>query len=116
MVRATAAEVEDLLGTYPAGWNATNVAEVCNSAFIKLNAWVKKYYDTDISGNTDDDWTDIENELVVNMIHRANKVHENADILPLLFTQELKDLIDAAMTDTTFDGASTLNLSKGRNE
>jgi len=102
--------VEDLIGVYPAGWNATNVGELCNAAFNKLNTFVQRFYDIDIISATDASWTDIENELVVQMIHRANALHMGKDVLPTLFTKELIEMIHAAITDTTYDGAYYIPL------
>lgn len=115
MVRSTAAEVEDLLGSYPAGWDATSVGELCTSAYARLNGYVKLYYNTSLS-ETDTDVVDIENLIVVQMLHYANAVHQGKDVLPAIFTQEVKDLIDAVVTNTALDGSTTVNLAKGRHE
>ena len=103
MVRATAAEVEDLLGSYPVGWDATKVGELCTSADYYLDGYVKTYYNTTLSA-TATDVVNIANHIVVQMIHRANAVHKGADILPEIFTEEIKMLIAAVVGTTTNDG------------
>lgn len=103
MVRATAAEVEDLLGTYPSGWDATRVGELCTSADYYLDGYVKTFYNTTLS-TTDSDVVNIANHIVIQMLHRANAVHRGADILPAIFTEEIKMLIAAVLGATTNDG------------
>jgi hypothetical protein len=109
MARSTAAEVEDRLGVYPAGWNATNVGVLCDSAYETFNNYLKLHYDTTLS-DTDKGAIEIENEIVVNMIHRANALHAGKDTLPEIFTPEIIKMIEAVVTDTDSDGTAHIEL------
>ena len=70
---------------------------------------MKRRYKTDLS-DTDTQVVDIENEVVVQMIHRANAIHQGKDVLPEIFTPEIISMIEAVITDTDKDGADYIEL------
>ena len=111
MVRATAAEVVKLIGgSYPAGWDATSVGNLCPDADYALDGYVKKYYKTSLS-TTDNEVISIANAIVVRKMVSANWVQGGSQgSEPVIFTQEIRDRIAAVCADTTSDGITYVKM------
>ena len=115
MVRGTAAEVKKLfLDTWPPGVTDTIVTAVLPGVDSMLDGWVRKYYDTELS-TTDTTVVHIANlmgkQVVLDGIwSNAGGVLSERLPQPVIFTQEIIMLIDAAISDTTRDGAKTVPM------
>jgi hypothetical protein len=110
MVRATAAEVLKLLGgTYPAGFNATNVGNMCAEADYELDDFALANYNTTLS-TTDTAVISIANNVVVRKVIHAQWLHAPIATRgpePEIFTQHIRDRIEAHLGSTTYDGFYT---------
>lgn len=119
MVRATAAEIKKLFhGVWPAGATDSSVGDILAGIDYILDGYVKKHYETALS-TTDTSVVHISNlmgrQVVLRGVWAMAGGSANADIgaEPEIFTSEIVMLIEAVISDTTRDGVSTLNLSKG---
>ena len=114
MVRATAAEIKKLfLGSWPPGASDTNVGEILAGVDYKLDGYVKKHYEVSLS-TTDTDVVHIANLLGTRVILRAiwglagGELSERPE--PALFTEEIKMLIEAVISDTSKDGTGWIPM------
>lgn len=108
MVRATTTEVKKMfMGNWPPGVDDTSAGNVLAGADYLLDGYVKKHYKTSLS-TTDTDVVHIANMLAKQVILHGlwavagGVLSERAQ--PVLFTEEIKMLIESVITDTTKDG------------
>ena len=116
MVRATAAEIKKLfLDNWPAGADDTRVGDILAGIDRKLDAYVKKHYDTSLSA-TDEEVIHISNMMGKQEVLSAlwagvgGSSSANTGVEPLIFTDEIIMLIEAVISDTTKDGSSTFPI------
>ena len=113
MVRATAAEIKKLShGKWPAPATDSSVGDMCAGIDYKLDAYVKKHYSTSLST------TDTSVVHIANMMGRQEVLRGSWALgifgtnvpEPELFTKDIIMLIEAAISDTSKDGASYIEL------
>ena len=116
MVRATAAEIKKLFhGSWPSGADDTSVGNLLAGIDYKLDGFVKKYYEAALS-TTDTTVIHIANMLGKQEVLRGlwanagGAANPELGAEPALFTQEIIDLIEAVISDTTRDGVSWFAL------
>jgi len=112
MVRATEPEVLIIFGAYPAGLTTAIITAMLPGGNADLNGYVKKYYKTNLS-TTDADAIHIENKVVANKGLWSLWAQAGGPTSrlpePAIFSQDVKDLIEAIISDTTTDHATTLD-------
>lgn len=104
MVRATAAEVvKKFGGTYPAGWDATSVGNVCTQVDEEMNAKAGTALST-----TDTEVIEFANMLVyrrvLHGIWASGPIHMGTPE-PVVWTQEIQEWFERLQTSTTYKGA-----------
>ena len=116
MVRATAAEIKKLFhGSWPSGATDSSVGDLLAGIDYKLDGFVKKYYEAALS-TTDTTVIHIANMLGKQEVLRGlwanagGAANPDLGAEPALFTQEIVDLIEAVISDTTRDGVSWFAL------
>ena len=105
MVRATAAEVvKKWGGTYPAGWDATSVGNVCAQVDAELDA--KALPDTLGTGTNEAEFA---NEYTFRKINYQRWTTGNMDTPPPArpWDDEMKDWFAALLSSTSLDGFGT---------
>ena len=112
--RATAAEIKKLfLGVWPLPATDTNVADILSGIDYMLDGYVKRYYNVTLSA-TDTDVVHIANMMGKQVVLDAvwsvagGTASTSTGPRPEVFTQEIKDLIEAVVVSQTYDGSSTL--------
>jgi len=111
MSRATAAEVLKLTGgVYPPGTDVTNIGNLCDDADYHMDGYAKKFYKTDLS-TTDTSIIYAANLTVIQlgmriMWYQAGGVLSGQPPPPVL-TEEVRELIDASLSATDDDQATT---------
>jgi len=113
VVRATAAEVLKLFGgVYPPGTDATNIANLCADADYHLDGYAKSKYKTDLS-TTDTSIIYAANLTVAQLGMRLMWYQAGGQLsgqpTPPILTEEVKELIDASMSATDEDHATTID-------
>ncbi len=116
MVRATAAEVKKLfLDSWPPGATDANVGGILAGLDYLLDGYVKKHYKVTLS-TTDTDVVHIANLLgkreILNDLWAlaGGPLSERPE--PVLFTEEIKMLIEAVISDTNKDGVGWFQLQE----
>lgn len=107
MVRATAAEVvKKFGGTYPAGWDATSVGNICTQVDAELNG--KASPSTFGTGTNE---VEFANELA---FRRTNYgIWASGDMTspaPPLWDEHMETWFQALLTDTTEDAITTVKM------
>lgn len=108
MVRATAAEVVKLFGgSYPAGWDATSVGNICTQVDEEIDA---KAQPSSLSTS------DTQVVFFANMLTYRRVIHgiwassDQSTPEPVVWTQELYEWFDRLLTDTTHDAITTVKM------
>lgn len=113
MVRSTEPEVLKLfLGVYPASVNATNVGNILAGVDYSLDGWVKRNYKTSLS-TTDTAVIHIANLMAKQVVLKgmwARGKQERPE--PILFTEEIIAMIEAAISDTESDGFKSVAMQE----
>ena len=108
--RATAAEVLKLLGgSYPGGFNATNVGNLLQEADYVIDDYARSHYNTTLS-TTDAEVIAIANNAVVDLIEDAQWLHASPNTRgprPDVPSKKVMARIDAHLGNTTYDGSYT---------
>lgn len=104
---ATAAEVvKKWGGSYPAGWDATSVGNVCTQVTAEIAA--KASPSTWPTGTNADEFA---NELVFRRVNHGRWAAGHMDTPePKVWDQELEDWFQNLLTDTTDDALTTIKM------
>jgi hypothetical protein len=110
MTRATATEVvKKWGGTYPPGWDATSVGNVCTQVDAEIDGRASPS-----TFGTSTNFAEFANELVYRRVNHANWSAAGGiltgHVEPVVWTQDLKDWFNALLTDTTEDTMTTIKL------
>lgn len=108
MVRATAAEVvKKFGGSYPAGWDATSVGNLCTQVDEEIDA---KAQPSTLS-TTNTQVVEFANMLVYRrVVHGIWAAGPMKSPEPAVWTKEMKEWFDALLTDTEEDSVSVLKM------
>jgi len=107
LVRATAAEVvKKWGGTYPAGWDATSVGNVCTQVDAEIDA--KASPSTFGTGTNE---VEFANTLVFRRINNMRWAAGPMNVPePVVWTTEMEEWFQRLLTDTTADAITTVKL------